>query len=337
MDRDDWITALRNSCEELFLSEENILTIFTSTGHKFESILSRDVNSVTNIPDIYDATRDLFFAIKKLFEVLPGSTALNEYEIEGESMRFSSYRLGFQRRLNILTPLEYHSSYILKFIGSTINSFPNHILGAIGDKETSVLHWSSSDKSDSIEDIPSFFYRAAIADGNSLLERSQMDMNTGSIQDVTVYTDQHAFLLTLSEGSEEILLVEYNDSINDWLARLTGVFNRFAKDKQYYMPELNQIDKEIILQMSLVILRRFLSYLLPPKKKGTVPFSKIAQTSNIPEDLLISYFDSTLDSDTLKTFGMVLKKDEVQKKGSQIVNYSLTIDKLSDTRVLSYY
>ena len=113
MDRDDWITALRNSCEELFLSEENILTIFTSTGQKFESILSRDVNSVTNIPDIYDATRDLFFAIKKLFEVLPGSTALNEYEIEGESMRFSSYRLGFQRRLNILTHLENQSSYIL--------------------------------------------------------------------------------------------------------------------------------------------------------------------------------------------------------------------------------
>lgn len=335
MDRDDWINALRHSSEELFLNEENVLTLFTSTGHRFESILSRNVNSVTNIPDIYDATRDLLFIIKKLFEVLPGSTALNEYEIEGESMRFSSYRLGFQRRLNILTPIEYHSSYILKFIGETLNFFPNQILGAIGDKETSVLHWSAGDEND-IEAIPSFFYRAALADGNSLLERSQIDMNIGPIQEIAVQTDQHSFLVTLSDGSDEILLVENQETIQDWLVRLTGLFNRFSKDRQYFLPEIDHFDQKIIIHMSLVILRRFLSYLLPPKKKGSIPFSKIAQSTNLPEDLLNSYFESTLDQDTLKEFGLILKRDESTKE-SQAIKYTLIIDKLSNTRVLSYY
>ena len=332
MDRDDWINSLRHSCEELFISEENILTIFTSTGHRFESILSRDVNSVTNIPDIYDATRDLFFIFKKFFEILPGSTALNEYEIEGESLRFSSYRLGFQRRLNILTPIEYHSSYILKFIGSTINFFPNHILGAIGDKETAVIHWNSD-----TDDIPSFFYRAAIADGNSLLERSQIDMNIGAIHEVTVFTDKHSFLLTVNDATDDIMIVEQNESNAEWLNRLIFLFNRFSKDKQYSLPETNPLNKEIIIHMSLVILRRFLSYLLPPRKKGSIPFVKIAQTTNIPEDLLISYFDSTLDPEILNNFGLILKKEESSVKGTQIVNYTLVIDKLSNTRVLSYY
>ena len=334
MDRDDWISALRLSCENLFLSEENILTMFTSTGHKFESILSRDVNSVSNIPDIYDATRDLFFIIKKLFEILPGSTVLNEYEIEGESMRFNSYRLGFQRRLNILTPVEFNQVFILKFIGSTINFFPDKIIGAIGDKETSVLHWPSTETDES---IPLFFYRAAIADGNSLLERSQMDMNIGTIKQVKITTDKRSFLLTTTDSSEDIFLIEDYDKNNEWLTRLIALLNRFTKDNKYFLPELEEIDKEIIVQMSFVILRRFLSYLLPPKKKGSIPFSKIAQMTNIPEEILIHYFEDNIDQKLLSQFGLILKKEEFQTKKTQTVNYTFVIDKLSDTRVLSYY
>jgi hypothetical protein len=329
MDRDNWVTALRYSCEDLFLTEENILTIFTSTGHRFESILSRDVNSVTNIPEIYDTTRDLLQTIKKLFEILPGSTALSDYEIEGESVRFSSYRLGFQRRINILTPLEFNPAYLFKFIGNTIKFFPNKLLSAIGDKETSFLHWSSS------EEIPSFLFRAAIADGNSLLERSQMDMNVGSIQEIEIVTNTRNFLVT--QTSEELLIVEHPPDINDWLPRLTSLFTRFSKDRQYHLPETNPVNKDVIIHMSMVILRRFLSYLLPPKKKGTLPFSKIATQTNLPEDLLISYFDNNLEQKTLSEFGLQLKRDEIQTKGQQSVNYTLVIDKLSNTRVLSYY
>ena len=334
MDRDDWIRALRLSCENLFLSEENILTMFTSTGHKFESILSRDVNSVSNIPDIYDATRDLFFIMKKLFEILPGSTVLNEYEIEGESMRFNSYRLGFQRRLNILTPVEFNQSFILKFIGNTINFFPDKIIGAIGDKETSVLHWPSTETD---ENVPLFFYRAAIADGNSLLERSQMDMNIGPIKQIKITTDKRSFLLTTTDSSEDIFLIEDYDKNNEWLTRLIALLNRFTRDNKYFLPDLEEIDKEIIVQMSFVILRRFLSYLLPPKKKGSIPFSKIAQMTNIPEEILIHYFEDNIDQKLLSQFGLILKKEELQTKKTQTVNYTFVIDKLSDTRVLSYY
>ena len=334
MDRDDWISALRLSCENLFLSEENILTMFTSTGHKYESILSRDVNSLSNKPDIYDATRDLFYILKKLFEILPGSTVLNEYEIEGESMRFNSYRLGFQRRLNILTPVEFNQVFILKFIGSTINFFPDKIIGAIGDKETSVLHWPSTETDES---IPLFFYRAAIADGNSLLERSQMDMNIGTIKQVKITTDKRSFLLTTTDSSEDIFFIEDYDKNNEWLTRFIALLNRFTKDNNYFLPELEEIDKELIVQMSFVILRRFLSYLLPPKKKGSIPFSKIAQMTNIPEEILIHYFEDNIDQKLLSQFGLILKKEEFQTKKTQTVNYTFVIDKLSDTRVLSYY
>lgn len=337
MDRDDWITALRNSCEDLFLNEENILALFTSTGHKFESILSRDVNSVTNIPEIYDTTRDILFTIKKLFEILPGSTALNEYEIEGETLRFNSFRLGFQRRLNILTPLEFNQNYLLKFIGTTISHFPNTVIGAIGDKDTSFLHWSSTVDEEDITAIPTFFFRSALADGNSLFERSQMDMNIPTIKEVSVQTANHTFLLTLSDGSEDILLVEDKQENKEWLTRLSNLFTRYAKDRAYFLPDVEKFDQEIILHMSLVILRRFLSYLLPPKRKGSIPFTKIAQSTNLPEDLLIWYFDANLDQDILKEFGLILKKEEVTSKESQSVKYTLIIDKLSNTRVLTYY
>ena len=249
-------------------------------------------------------------------------------------MRFNSYRLGFQRRLNILTPIEFNQAFIMKFIGGTINFFPQKILGAIGDKDTSVLHWSSSDEDES---IPSFFYRAAIADGNSLLERTQMDMNIGTVKEVLVNTDNHNFLMTVTDSSEDIFLVEDEDENREWLSRLTGLFNRFSKDRQYFLPEIEKLDEEIITHMSLVILRRFLSYLLPPKKKGSIPFTKMAQSTNLPEDILISYFDSAIDQNLLSQFGLVLKREEIQKKGTQSVNYTLVIDKLSNTRVLSYY
>ena len=164
-----------------------------------------------------------------------------------------------------------------------------------------------------------------------------MDMNIGSVHEVIINTDNHSFLVTVSDSSEDIFVVEAEEANKEWLSRLTGLFNRYSKDRQYYLPELERIDQKIILHMSLVILRRFLSYLLPPKKKGSIPFKKIAQSTNLPEDLLISYFDTNLDQNTLRDFGLVLKKDEIQSKGSQTINYTLIIDKLSNTRVLSYY
>lgn len=320
MDRESWVYAIRRSADDLFLEEENILSMFMSTGHRFESILARDPNTIINMPQIYDTTRDIIYALKKLFELFSGSNAVFDYELEGETLRFNSYRIGFQRRINVLTNIEYSPRYILKFISGSFTNLPEKLIGAIGEKETSIVHWDNTD------DNPEFMMRSVIADTNSLIERSIMDMGIGYLEEAEVETDSTKFKIVLTDDENEILIIEQKKDLNEWIGRLISLFKRFTSENQYLLPKTidSKIDQEIVKEMSIVIMRRFLSYLVPPKKRGKVSLEKVSKFTNISEDLLINFFEKNL-KDIYGKFGLKVSDSD----------RTISVEKLSKTRVIT--
>jgi hypothetical protein len=328
MDRVSWLRALGRAQEKIF-SEGEFLTSFTSTGYRVESILSHDPKSALNVPEIYEKLKNLMFLLRKLLENLKiGSTQLLELEVDGDLIKFSSFRIGHQRRLNLLTPVEVDQSrLILSFITAVLSHYPDKPQGVVGEGETGVPSWSQGTEQ--------FFLSSALSDTNSLVERLSLELGIGQPATGTLKgINDSNFELSCSPDSSKLLLVECNDSQEIWTSKLTQLFSRVTKDQIYDFPseypELPSSPNKIVSQL---ILRRFLAYLLPPLKTGRISFKKLEYLTGMHQDLLIHYFD-TMDEDNLVKNHIELKHEQT-KKG---IDYYLIIHKpISRERVLSHH
>lgn len=327
MDRFDWLEAVSRGQEELFFGDERVLTCFTATGYRFESILSRDPNSIMNVPELYDSLRDLLFVFKKLLETLSGSTSVVDFEVEGDVVKFSSYRLGHQRRLNILTPVEADRNVLFKWLTATLGSFKDPPIGAFGEGETGIPMWTQGD-------LPDFLIGASLADGHSMVERGCVEFGLGRPVSAFVQGQVSAFGLHYSADRSHLLLVQQLSGQEAWLNRLTGLLGRIQREEPYSPPpSLPDIPPTMAWHVSMVILRRFLSYLLPRQQKGRVRLDSLESYTGLSPDLIVRHFEETLKPEYLSSYKIQLLKEQTSEEG---VTYFLEVEEAMQTRVLTH-
>jgi len=231
MDRVEWVKALGEGQESLFL-KENILGSFISTGYRAETILARDPKVAFNIPQLYEKLKNLTSLSRKLLDTLEGGTRLLEIDIEGDFVKYTSFRLGHQRRLNIITPLEKGAHIILNFISSTFSHFPdsNKPIGVYGDPESGVPLWSQ-------EIALSFLSSAALSDANSMIQRLSLELGLGKTSVGEIHGKNSQFLLSITSDDSNLLLIQTNNDQMKWTTRLTKLFSRVSKDSQFQLPK----------------------------------------------------------------------------------------------------